>query len=356
MKILKISILIIAPLYLLSGCSQQYVQYFTGSGGYIPSTKVYNSANKYIKSENFIGSILVKKGDSYILNKAFGFSDKKQHYKNTIDTKYRIASLTKAFTALAIVQLKEKNLIHSYDDLIADYITDYPNGKKITIRHLLTHRTGIPDYPSKANYSHIYTPSKLIGLFKNLSLEFTPGEKFRYSNSNYALLGYLIEKVSGVSYRRYMEDNVWSVLGMHNTEYGKNTIKGKNYAKGYKTLSQDNPLNYINMSIPYSAGGLVSNVSDMGIWAESFIHKTLISEEDYQEIFRKGEYGFGWSIFKIAGKKAYTHSGGIDGFTSMIVIFPENNSFIIILSNVEGEGGKLARIIATLAEKELNQK
>jgi len=340
--------LILAAILVLSSCSR--------SGGYIPTTQPYSSANEYIKSENFIGSILVKKNDSYILNKGFGLSNKKQHDKNINDTKYRIGSLTKAFTALAIVQLKKKNLIHSYDDYIGNYLTDYPNGNKITIRDLLTHRTGIPDYPSKANLSHIYTPSQLIDLFKNLNLEFSPGDKFKYSNSNYALLGYIVEQVSGVSYKRYMQDNVWSVLGMHNTEYGESTITGENNARGYKSVSQEHSVNYINMSIPYSAGALVSTISDMEKWTESFKHKTLVSEEDNQQIFREGGYGygFGWGVIQIVGKKAYAHSGSIDGFTSMIAIFPENNSFIIILSNVQGEGQKLSRIVATIAKKEFN--
>lgn len=322
-----------------------------GGGGVAPQT--YTTAEAYAEAEGFVGTILVKKNDDYIIRKGFGFSDKNQQLTNTIDTRYRIGSLTKAFTALAIVQLKKANVIASFDDPISNYITNYLRGDDISIRQVLTHRSGIPEHVSSVNPNNIYTPLELVNLFKSRTLEFEPGQKFNYSNSNYVLLGYLIEILSGVEYKNYLQTNIFSALGMVNTKYSESIISGALFAKGYQDDLQTQSANFIDMSIPYSAGAISSSVIDMEIWAESFNANTLVSEQDNLEIFSEGDYGFGWIVTKIAGKLVYTHLGGINGFSSIIAIFPEDNGLIIALSNVEGENAKLERIATAIAENEL---
>lgn len=322
-------------------------------GGSNSSPQNYTTAEAYLESEDFIGSILIKKNNTDILRKGFGFADKIQQLQNNIDTRYRIGSLTKAFTALAIVQLKNNNLISSYDDPVSNYIPDYPRGEHISIRDLLTHRSGIPDYLSDVNPNDSYTPSNLVNLFKNEALDFEPGEEFRYSNSNYILLGYLIEVLSGLSYDSYQQTSILAPLGMAYTEYGSSTIDGVEYAKGYQNTLQAQTAGFYDMSIPFAAGALSSNIGDLEIWAQSFSAETLVSSQDNQEIFSEGGYGFGWIDTKIAGKTAHVHAGGISGFSSFIAILPQEKGLLIALSNVEGEHSKLDRIAKAIIENEI---
>lgn len=317
------------------------------------ATQNYTTAKAYIELEGFVGTMLAKKNDDYIIQKGYGFSDKEQSLLNDIDTRYRIGSLTKAFTALAIVQLKNANVIDSFDDPISKYISGYPRGNEISIRNILTHQSGIPDYLLSVNVKSTYTPAELVKLFKNKTLEFEPGQNYSYSNSNYTLLGYLIEILSGQDYESYLQQNILGSLGMVNTEYGKSTISMASYAEGYQDILQTQKADFLDMSIPYSAGALSSNIVDMEIWAESFAKRTLVSEQDNLEIFSKGDYGFGWVVTEIAGKLAYIHTGGISGFKSIIAIFPNDNGLIIALNNTEEEITKLLRIVTTIAQNEL---
>ncbi len=319
----------------------------------IISDFIKTTTEAYIESENFTGTILVKKNNSDVLRKGFGFADKSQQIHNSLDTRYRIGSLTKAFTALAIVQLKNANKIGGYDDPVSNYIQNYPRGKEITIRQLLTHRSGIPEYLPKVIPSKNYSPSELIALFNSEPLAFESGQQFSYSNSNYILLGYLIELLSGQSYEDYLKNNIFNTLDMFNTEYGTNTIAGIKYGKGYRSINQSQLADFIDMTIPYSAGALTSSAIDMGVWANSFLTKRLFSETDAEEIFSEDSYGFGWITIQIHGKLAYLHTGAINGFSSIIAIFPKENSYIVALSNVEGENEKLKRIVKYIVEHEL---
>jgi len=312
----------------------------------------YTTAEEYIRTQGFVGSILVKKEGITLLERGFGYSNKAQTIENGVDTRYRIGSLTKAFTAMAIVQLKNNNLITSYDDTIDRYLPDYPDGDTISLRHLLTHRSGIPEYLSLVDAGVTYTPEELIELFEGAPLDAEPGEQFNYSNSNYTLLGYLIEQLSGMSYENYLHTALFSVLGITNTEYGNSNITGVNYALGYRNTNQNQTASFIDMSIPFSAGALSSTLSDLTVWAESFSANILSSAEDNEEIFSEGEYGFGWVVTTISGKRAYTHSGSINGFNAIISLFPEENGLIIALSNADGTKAALNRIVNVVAANE----
>jgi CubicO group peptidase (beta-lactamase class C family) len=166
-------------------------------------------------------------------------------------------------------------------------------------------------------------------------------------------LGYLIETLSGHGYENYLQINVLSPLGMINTEYGSSIIEGTGYAMGYTNTSQEQKADFHDMSIPYSAGALSSNIGDLEIWAESFAAGTLVSDQENQEIFMEGDHEFGWFVGEFAGKTAYSYYGGINGFSSFIAIFPEEKGLIIALSNVEGEQPKLNSIVTTITKNEL---
>lgn len=339
---------ILGVLLLLAACGGE-----GGGSSSVAPSGAYITALDYIEAENFVGSVLVSRDGVDVVRTSFGFSDSDNQLRNGSDTRYRIGSITKSFTALAIVQLREFGLIDSYDDPVSAYLPDYPGGNEITIRHLLTHRSGIPDYLGWVNQSSFYTPAQLVALFMGRDLAFSPGTRFSYSNSNYVLLGNLIETISGMDYPTYLQANVFSPLGLINTAPGTSDIVDLRDAKGYKSISQGDTADYLNMSIPFSAGALVSTIGDLEHWGRSYLDRTLLSTDSYDELFVDGEYGFGWAGDRFGGKSAYWHDGGINGFSAIIALFPEQRGMVIALSNVQNESAKLQRIVATMAENEL---
>jgi len=311
------------------------------AGGGAPDPKIppptQLTLDEFIKSKNFSGVVLVRKDSVDILRQAYGFADKAANRPNTLQTRFRIGSLTKAFTAVGIVQLKQDGLITNYSDPVKKYLPASPLNAQITIEQLLTHRSGIPDYLAldELDPARTYTPLQLAALFDTVPLDFTPGAKFEYSNSNYIMLGMLIETLSGQPYFDYMQSSVFDSLGLAATEEGESNISGSEYAKGYTSPPQDTEAGFIDMSIPYAAGSVSSNLSDMQSWASSFEDLSLISQQDYDAIFANAEYGFGWGTTPTQGLKTFWHTGGVSGFSSAIYLLPDDNGLIIILGNVE---------------------
>jgi len=177
--------------------------------------KVDEYVGTYLKIGNFSGSILIAKEGRILLSKGYGMANLEHDVPNAPQTIFRLGSVTKQFTSMAIMQLREKGRL-DVDDPIAKYLPTYPNGEEITIHHLLTHTSGIPDFgefPDLQKTIMIPSPvEKTIQRFKDKPLEFTPGEKFKYSNSGYILLGYIIEKVCGTSYEEFLKENVFQPL------------------------------------------------------------------------------------------------------------------------------------------------
>lgn len=321
-----------------------------GGGDNGQEAGAYTTAEDYADSLNFPGVMLVQKNGVDLVRKVMGYADKDAGVTNTVESRFRIASLTKAFTGLSIVQLKNTGLL-DYDDTLSTYLPDFVGGDQVTVHHLLTHRSGVNEYVPLVDDESSYSPLELIDLVKGRPLAFQPGSEFRYTNSNYLLLGYIIELVTGSDYAAYIRYAITEPLAMSSTTYGASVITGGEYAKGYQDISQTHPARYLDMSIPYAAGALSSNLADMERWARSFLDRILVSEQDMDEIF-KGDYGFGWGIRLIEGKRAYFHGGGIDGFSSMIVLFPEQEGIIIMLSNAEGVHRLFERLVDTMAAHE----
>lgn len=173
-----------------------------------------NQIDQLLTKRNFSGSILVVNNGRIILDKGYGLANLEDKTANEPDTVFRLGSITKQFTAAAILLLEERGAL-TVDDPLSRYIPDYPNGDKITIHNLLTHTSGIPEYLQYVDQSddYPYTPAELIDLFKHEPLSFNPGEKFTYSNSNYILLGYIIEQVSQMTYEEFMKENIFKPLG-----------------------------------------------------------------------------------------------------------------------------------------------
>lgn len=302
-------------------------------------SKVDEYIEAHIKMGNFNGSILIAKGEKVLVCKGYGMANIEHDVLNTPKTKFRLGSVTKQFTAMAIMQLQEKGLL-SVNDPLTKFIPDYPNGDKITIHHLLTHTSGIPNITDLPDLQKIKTirsnVEKTIELFKKRPLEFTPGERYKYSNSGYVLLGYIVEKVSGKSYEDYLKENIFAPLNMRNSGYDHHSTIIKDRAAGYSP-GENGLLNaeYIDMSIPHGGGALYSTVEDMHRWDRALYTEKLVKKISLNKMFTpfKNNYGYGWRIAKEFNRKCIRHAGGIEGFKTQISRYIEDNACIIVLSN-----------------------
>ena len=300
------------------------------------------------------GAVLVAQAGEILYQNAFGFANMEWNIPNQTNTKFRIGSITKQFVAMLILQLASENILELHAP-ISTYLPDYPkeNGDSITIHHLLTHSSGTPNsYEStkpKAIKPDNYDAKTLVSEFSDLPLEFTPGQKFRYSNAGYTLLGYIIESVNNKPLEQVLQENIFDPLKMNNTGFDKHRALIDNRASGYfKSWGDYYNANYIDMSAVYAAGALYSTVEDMHLWDQALYTEQLVPKKYLELIFTphipdpgyKGEYGYGWSIKdKVIGnssEKAQTvgHDGVIDGFCALYTRIPSTKISIILLSNV----------------------
>jgi len=240
---------------------------------------------------------------------------------------------------------------------ISDYLPDYPNGHspQITTHHLLTHTSGIPNYTAfpgffKDQSRDPYTPEEFVKKFEDEKLDFTPGEKFTYSNSGYFLLGVIIEKVSGKTYEAMLQENIFTPLNMNDSGYDHHGEILKNRATGYE--KQGNEFvnsKYIDMSIPYAAGSLYSTVEDLYLWDQALYTNKMLSKEymalyfkPYIQAWGNNHYAYGWGVGKdVIGNTTdsiYTisHGGGINGFNTNISRSPSDKTLIVLLNNTGG--------------------
>jgi len=303
--------------------------------------------NDLFEKEGPGGVALVVKGGKIIYRKSFGFANLELGVKMKPENVFRIGSITKQFTASAIMQLVEQGKIHLDDD-ITKYIEDYPtHGYTITIENLLTHTSGIKSYTDLKKWTsevrkQKFTPLEMIDYFKSEPMDFAPGEKFKYDNSGYFLLGYIIEKASGQTYAEYIKTHIFKPLGMNDSYYGGNSPIIKNRAAGYNKVDE-NFVNdeFLSMTQPYAAGSLLSTVDDLSTWYAAVMSDKVISKasrDKAQTAFTLNDgshtdYGFGWSIGNIQGSPMISHNGGINGFLSASNYLPQENIFVTVLSN-----------------------
>ena len=292
----------------------------------------------------FCGSVLIVKKGTILLSKGYGKANYSYDIPNTPETKFKLASVSKQFTATAIMILAEQGKL-STDDKLSKYINDYPNGDRITIHHLLTHTSGIVNFTSLPVYDSImtkpHTVEQLITYFKNKPLDFDPGSKYSYSNSGYVLLSYIVEKASGQPFADYMKQAIFDPLGMKNSGiFEGNTKVIKNLALGYSDseVEMEN-VPHIDMSIPRGAGAMYSTIIDMYLWDQALYTNKLLKKETLQKMFtvEKGNYAYGWMHEKYKGHDWIFHSGGIEGFVTNISRFPDDSLTVIILKNVDNQ-------------------
>lgn len=309
-------------------------------------------------------TFLVARNGNVIYNKAFGLANLELDVPMQIDNVFEIGSMTKQFTAISILMLMEKGKLNLDDD-IRKFIPDYPtNGNKITIHHLLTHTSGIKNFTSIKGLNAIskqdLTPIELIDFFKNEPMDFIPGEKFKYNNSGYVVLGYIIEKITGNSYANFVEEQIFKELDMTASQYASHKEIIKNRASGYHNKDVYINNREVSFSLPYSSGSLMSNVNDMFKWQEAIKNNLLISKETTGKAFanytlNNGEpinYGYGWHIKTINGISSREHGGAIFGFKSMGIHLPNEDIYVIGLNNCDcNSPTEITRKIAELVTK-----
>lgn len=346
----RAAILLIAFVLSLSACLAQTEE--------LPQ-KLDHAVAAFEKNRNFMGSVLVAKGGEILLEKGYGMADLEWDIPNTPDGKFRLGSITKQFTATAVLQLAEQHKL-AVDDKACKYFDQCPEAwKQITIHQLLSHTSGIPSYTNaktftQPNFIRVpLSPADVLLLSKDKPLEFPPGTKWKYDNSGYTFLGIIIEKASGEKYADYLKKHIFDPLDMHDTGYDETAVVLKHRVSGYqpcgKALCNSD---YIDMSLPYSAGSLYSTVQDLYKWDRALYTDKVLSKADRDRMWTpvKEHYGYGWMINSMANHKQIGHGGGIPGFSTYIGRFPDDDALVIVLGNnvAVGAEGVAAALADTL--------
>lgn len=316
----------------------------------ITTSQVQQYMDAVVKVRGFSGSVRVVSDGKPILNGGYGFADLEHQVVNKPTTKFRIGSITKQFTSMAIMILHERKGL-DVDDPIGKHLHDAPQSwDGVTIHHLLTHTSGIPSYTSMPDYGKKMmlpqSTEEMIDRFRDKPLDFEIGKEFRYSNSGYFLLGVIIEKVSGKPYERFLEDEIFGPLHMHDTGYDRRSKVLENRAQGYQKDGEGwVHADYLDMSQPYAAGSLYSTVEDLGKWDEALRDRKLISSAGYDKMWdaEKQGYAYGWIVEVKDGQQVQHHGGGINGFASHFIRIPESKVSVAVLSNaMPSEPARLA--------------
>lgn len=318
--------------------------------------------NEYMTAYNdncslkYSGAVLVAKGDEILLDKGYGMANYKENIPNRPDNVYGIGSISKSFTATAVMQLQEKGLLN-VNDPISKYIKGNKRGDDITIHHLLTHTSGLPRDGLKFGSSDVPL-YKNIDFINAAQLLFEPGEKYSYSNEGYILLAAIIEKVSGKSYNDYIRDNIFKPLNMDSSRCGIDNSYGNNQAAAYELLTgEPKEVPLASFSYAIGCGNIYSTVEDLYKYDRALYGEKLLSRKSLDKMFTSysdGTHGYGWGISQRFGVREISHTGHIEGYYSIMIRFPEDDTVIILLSN-NNDGKALNEVSGALAAIALGQ-
>jgi len=289
----------------------------------------------------FSGAALVARDGTVLLSQGYRQANREWKTANTPWTKFRVGSITKQFTAAAILLLQERGQL-SVQDPIGKYLTDCPEAwKGVTIRHLLSHTSGITDQTIITDPAQRIVPPTLDAMAahgKDIPLQFAPGANWAYSNAGYILLGYLVEKVSGQSYGEFLQQNIFTPLGMTSTGYddGRQLIKGRAapyVCKGITVLNAGNA----DTNVAHAAGALYSTTKDLFRWEQALFGGKVLSPASLQAMTTEvaGGYGYGQSIGQLFKRPVISHIGRINGYVGYLGYFPHERVTIILLLNYD---------------------
>lgn len=308
------------------------------------------------QGNNFMGAALIARDGKVLFAKGYGMANAEHGVPNTTRTKFRLGSITKQFTAASILQLEERGKLTTADPA-CKYIPDCPAAwNPITLHHLLTHTSGIWNFTSDPDYRRTWMlpsrPEKTLGRFREKPLEFEPGSQFRYSNSGYILLAVILEKVAGVPFEEFLDRNIFQPLGMKGSGHDTWAAILPNRASGYQ-IAAGKLIHapYHDMTIPIGGGDLYSTVEDLLIWDHALYTEKVLSKKSLDKAFTpfKNNYGLGWAITTVFGRRMIAHGGGINGFSTSINRFPEDRALVVVLSNVQDSPtGPMARDLGAI--------
>ncbi len=314
-------------------------------------------------------TVIVTRDGETIFRKAYGMADVEAGRAMRPDDAMRLASVTKQFTAAAIMLLVEEGKLRLDEDFTV-YLPDYPKpAQTITVDQLLTHTSGIPGYTELPGFGIAIgmdvTPAQMIERFNRLPLQFAPGTRMRYNNSAYFLLGAIIERVSGRPYAEFMAERVFEPLGMRDTAYEGHERHGKTRVQGYRRIEREGrpafaPAQPISMTQPYSAGALISTVDDLARWDAAIASGRLLKPESWRLLHtpirvptgNASRVARGWFVSELQGREMVHHNGGIPGFNTDALRVPTERVYAAVLMNAESgraSATALNRHIAAIA-------
>lgn len=290
-----------------------------------------------------MGSVLVAKEGAVVFEQSCGWANAEWKVPNTATTKFRVGSVTKQFTAAAILLLAERGRLQ-LDDPLAKFVPSAPESwRPVTLRQLLGHTGGVPSFTSQPDYRTWKllpaNPAQQMGRIAEKPLEFTPGESYNYSNTGYLLLGWIVEIASGQNYAAFLREHLFEKLGMNDTGIDSNTALIPQRAAGYSPAGGGlTNAGYIDMTVPGGAGAMYSTTHDLLRWAEGLFGGKVLGAASLEQMTTpgKGDYGLGVSIRTTRGRKIISHTGGIDGFNALLSYYPESRLTVVVLTNVTG--------------------
>lgn len=289
------------------------------------------------ENEKAMGSISIFRNGKEVYQNSFGYSDVENNTPATAETKYRIGSISKTFTAVIMMQLIEENKL-TLDTKLEAYFPEIPNAKEITIEQLLRHRSGLYNFTSAADFpSWMEEPkskAELIQIFVDNGAVFSPDEKAEYSNTNFVLLSFIAEMIDGKAFSEILANRITNPFKLNSTYYGGEISTDRKEALSYKKINSWQVDTESDMSVPIGAGAVVSNPTDLNIFYSSLFEGSVVSNNSLSQM-KKMIDNFGIGLFQIPfyDKKAFGHSGGIDGFLSNAAYFPNEKVSIAFTSN-----------------------
>jgi CubicO group peptidase (beta-lactamase class C family) len=309
----------------------------------------------YTELNKFNGSVLVAANNRVFYKKAFGWANVEWEVRNQTDTKFRLGSISKQFTAMVVLRLVELGKLKLHEPIIT-YLPGFPveSGGKITLHHLLTHCSGIPNFTSRPDYGsqimrNPYTTEAMMKLVAEKPLEFEPGTKFAYSNSGYNLVACIIEKVTGKTFETCLKELILVPLNMNTTGYDHYSEIIKKRASGYARTSLELAnADYIDMSVPLGSGALYSTVEDLYLLDQGLKSDVVLTRASRDLLFSRhiaagsGHYGYGWNVFdSYLGEASHPypfieHGGAINGFSSLLSRVPDAGQMVVLLNNTGG--------------------
>lgn len=313
------------------------------------ATDIAGKADAYLRAKTaagaFSGTVLLARGGKTLFVGGYGHANEEWRIPNNADTRFPIASITKTFTAALVLKLRQQGRL-ALEDPVCKFLSPCPESwRVIDLSHLLLQTTGIPDYAKDRDFlkkvRQRQSLAELIAVFRDRPLEFKPGAKHAYSNSNYILLGAVLEKASGKSYETLLRELIFQPLGMRNSGLDDNSLVLANRASGYSPAGTGKAnAQFVDSSWLYAAGGIYSTVGDLLIWGRALQSGSILPREDIARMWSPahGSYGYGWQLMAPSpqwlNRRVVFHAGGTTGFASDLLIYPDEQVTVIVLANL----------------------